>query len=150
LQRKLWVELAPPPLGVRPVRREDLKTVARIQAASPEASQWQPVSYLENHCLVAEQLGEIAGFLAWRRTAPGEHEILNLAVDPAWRRRGVAARLVESVIEGSVGDWYLEVRESNEAARKLYEKLGFALAGKRPEYYAASRETGIVMRRRSC
>ncbi len=70
-------------------------------------------------------------------------EVLNLATDAAYRRQGIASALLHSVEAEEV---FLEVRESNEAARKLYEKLGFLPVGTRPEYYDDPVETAIVMR----
>ena len=81
-----------------------------------------------------------------RATAPGEREILNLAVEPSLRRRGVARRLLEEVLSREEGTWFLEVRESNAAAIRLYEGLGFRPMGLRKNYYNDPSESGIVMR----
>ena len=66
-----------------------------------------------------------AGFCAWRRTAPEEAELLNLAVDPDWRRRGVAAALLNALIGVASGDIFLEVAEPNAAAIALYTSSGW-------------------------
>jgi ribosomal-protein-alanine N-acetyltransferase len=136
-------------VAVRPATEEDLAAIASIQTASPEASQWEPLSYLEHECTVAIAEGRVAGFLVSRETAPGEREILNLAVDPAWRRRGVARKLLESELSRPKTQWFLEVRESNAAPRRFYESLGFRLAGRRENYYQTlsdgSPEGAIVM-----
>jgi ribosomal protein S18 acetylase RimI-like enzyme len=150
LQRRLWTEVAPPPLLIRTACGEDLAAIAAIQGASPEASQWPPGDYLKHECRVGELDRKIAGFVTWRRTAPGEQEILNLAVDPASRRIGVGSQLLAAALEGSHGDWYLEVRESNLDAQKLYKRFGFQPTGRRPGYYTDSHECGIVMALRSC
>jgi ribosomal-protein-alanine N-acetyltransferase len=137
-------------LLVRPVTAEDLDAIGRIQSASPEAAQWNLGAYLEFECAVAI-IGQVVGFLAVRQTAPDEREILNLAVDPAYRRRGVARRLIEQQLmerrlgQGE-GSWFLEVRESNEPAIRLYESLGFRASGRREGYYNNPVEAGIVMR----
>ena len=88
----------------------------------------------------------VAGFLASWETGPGEREILNLAVAPSARRRGVALRLLEQELERGQGSWFLEVRESNTAAIRLYRTLGFQPAGRREHYYENPPEAGIVMR----
>jgi polysaccharide biosynthesis protein PslH len=81
------------------------------------------------------------------RGAPdAEWEILNLAVGPAWRRRGIARRLLEELLNRFPALWFLEVRESNSAAIRLYQSLGFERAGIRPGYYQDSQEAAIVMR----
>lgn len=132
---------------VRPVRPEDWGAIAAIQAASPEASSWDPSDY---DVTVAEAQGAVTGFLASRRVAPEEWEILNLAVAPAFRRLGVARTLLKTLLESVVGDIFLEVRESNTPARQLYESLGFTVVGSRPAYYRSPPEASIVMKFHSC
>lgn len=126
---------------IRPAGPEDLPAIAAIQAASPEASQWKPEDYLGYACWVADN----AAFIVTRQLAPGEHEILNLAVAPDARRTGLARALLTHVL-ATPGDWYLEVRASNTAAIRLYESTGFLAFGTRPGYYTSSSETAIVMR----
>ena len=149
-QRDMLRELAGEPLLVRPVTAEDLDAIGRIQGSSPEAAQWNLGAYLEFECTVAI-IGQVVGFLVVRQTAPDEREILNLAVDPAYRRRGIARRLMEhQLIERRLhqgkGSWFLEVRESNGPAIRLYESLGFRACGRREGYYNNPAEAGIVMR----
>ena len=72
----------------------------------------------------------------------GEWELLNIAVDPAYRRRGVADELLGALPAGRI---FIEVRESNAAARALYEGSGFTLIGRRRGYYHLPDEDGIVM-----
>ncbi len=132
-------------MTVRAATVEDLAAIAEIQAQSPEASQWDPKSYLGYDCLVAED-SDILGFLVTRQTAPGEREILNLAVDPSQRRRGVARKLLEAELGRQKNQWFLEVRESNVGAIKLYQSAGFRVAGRRESYYRDPPETGIVMK----
>lgn len=126
---------------IRPATAEDLPAIATIQGESG----WPPESYLNYDCRVAIRNGYVAGFLVSRETAPGEREILNLAVDPALRRRGVGKKLLQDEISRARGSWYLEVRESNQAALKLYESIGFRATGRRPDYYLSPPETAIVM-----
>jgi ribosomal-protein-alanine N-acetyltransferase len=82
--------------------------------------------------------------------ADDETEILNLAVDPAFRRRGIGRLLVDSIRLQAGGTVYLEVRESNQGARKFYERLGFQVVTLRPLYYPDSLEAAIVMKFHSC
>jgi ribosomal-protein-alanine N-acetyltransferase len=136
---------------IRPAKAQDLSAMAAIQGLSPEASHWNPVDYLQYICTVCELDGMVLGFLVVRAVAPGENEILNLAVDPRGRRRGIAQALLHHAFGVLGGSWFLEVRESNDAARKLYERLGFLAAGRRSGYYQdgakSSPESAIVMRR---
>jgi len=132
-------------IEVRPRGEDDLGLIAQIQTASPEAAQWDVRDYLKYDLMVAVCDGRIAGFAVARRVAEDEGELLNLAVDPAFRRRGIGRRLVEALTSGHPGVFWLEVRESNLGARKLYESLGFCEAGRRPGYYPDSGEGAIVM-----
>lgn len=133
-------------VSIRPATPVDLATIAAIQAASPEASQWEPGDYLEHDCVVAVAEGRVTGFLASRRVAPDEREILNVAVDPTQRRKGIAQALVLDELTRGPGRWFLEVRASNQAAIRLYEAAGFERCGSRPGYYQEPAEEAIVMR----
>jgi len=132
---------------VRPARAEDRDAIAAIQFASPEASSWDPTGY---DITVAESENRVVGFLVSRCTAPDEIEVLNVAVHPDFRRRGIARKLLLPLLQRANGEILLEVRESNAAARQLYEALGFIAVGRRAGYYEVSREDGIVMKFRSC
>ena len=131
---------------IRPMKEEDAEAVLRIQAAAGEASQWDPRGYLAFEAIVLEWEGAVAAFLVTRRTAPDEQEILNIAVAPESRRRGFARRLIAHALQAG-GIFYLEVRESNTAARSLYRNLGFQECGRRPGYYRNPDEAAVIMRR---
>jgi ribosomal-protein-alanine N-acetyltransferase len=134
------------PVVIRSAAEQDLTAILEIQSAAPEASQWNPRDYLSYECLVAEQDGAVVGFLVARQAAEGEWELLNLAVAPAVRRQGVGLQLLRDVIERHQGQFFLELRESNAAARGLYERAGFHPITKRSQYYANPVETAIVMK----
>ena len=135
---------------IRPGAAADLADVAAIQAASPEAAQWPPHDYLGYDFRVCILDDRIAGFAVSRITAPDERELLNLAVAPEFRRRGAGAGLVRSLVTVTAVSVFLEVRESNRAARVFYKTLGFQEVGLRTEYYAAPPESAIVMKFHSC
>ncbi len=145
-QRSLLDQVAGHPFVLRPAQPPDVPILSSIQATAPEAAQWQPEDYLRFDCHVADAAGQIAGFLVSRAVADREREILNVAVHPAFRRRGVATALILAEIARWPGDHFLEVRQSNASARSLYQKLGFRQIGVRPGYYDAPPEPGIVMR----
>ena len=128
----------------------DLEAVTAIQYCSPEAARWNPQDYLAYDFWIAAADGTVAGFLVLRRVAPDESEILNLAVSPDFRRQGLATRLMETALQNFIGAFFLEVRESNEGARKFYKSLGFHEVSRRPEYYEFPRESAIVMKFHSC
>ncbi len=103
----------------------DLDAVARIQASSSEASQWEAHEYLKYDLIVALCDEPVAGFAVARRLAEGESELLNLAVEPALRRIGIGKRLVRELTSRYGGALWLEVRESNNSARNFYKSMGF-------------------------
>lgn len=110
------------------------------------------------------ELSKPAGWcLAARRGAPGDERlvgycvcsrydtvwhIMNVAVDPVERRRGVADRLLLALFD-HVGDpaarYTLEVRPSNTGAIALYERHGFAIAGTRKRYYQDNGEDALIL-----
>jgi ribosomal-protein-alanine acetyltransferase len=145
-ERSLLRDLTGNPVNVRAATKSDLEAIEAIQRASAEASQWPVEDYLDHDCRVAEASGKVAGFVVARTTAPAEREILNVAVDPKFRRRGIGRILLETILAGARGAWFLEVRESNEAALKLYKRLGFEVRGRRQNYYQDPCEAAIVMR----
>jgi polysaccharide biosynthesis protein PslH len=145
-QRALIRQLLPSRIQIRPARPSDLAELSAIQASAAEASQWQAQDYLAFDCRVALLDGRMAGFVVSRQVAEQEREILNVAVHPEFRRLRIASELLQTEITRHAGTHFLEVRESNAAARQLYERLGFQVVGTRPEYYENPTETGIVMR----
>ena len=130
--------------------QDDLGAVAAIQAESPEASQWETGGYLQLDFWVAAEPEGLVGFLVGRIVAPGERELLNLAVADLHRRKGVARSLLGAYLEGPQGTVFLEVRESNTAARNLYKSMGFKEVSLRRQYYSNPPEAAIVMKFHSC
>jgi polysaccharide biosynthesis protein PslH len=145
-QRTLLRELMPSRIRMRPANQNDLPEITAIQQTAPESSQWVQADYLAFDCRVALLDGRVGGFIVSRQVAEGEREILNIAVHPELRRQGIATELLHAELVRAPGAHFLEVRESNIAARRLYERLGFEMVGERPGYYENPPETGIVMR----
>ena len=139
-------ELMPARVQLRQAQVADLDQITAIQATAPEASQWQTPDYLTFDCHVAVLDGQIAGFVVSRTVGDREREILNVAVRPDLRRLGIATSLLHAEMARWHGAHFLEVRESNTGARRLYERLGFEAVGARPGYYENPPEAGIVMR----
>jgi len=138
---------------LHPLRKSDLDTVLAIQSASPEAAQWSREQYEtslsdDEHSggLVAELDDSLVGFLLYRSNGPGEAEIMNLAVHPLARQRGIAASLLDALRRQLAGAIFLEVRASNRAARALYERSGFVLVGRRTNYYRDPVDDALVMK----
>lgn len=139
---------------VRLMRVSDVAAVSEILAESPEAAVWPRACILQSaasaESWVAEVSGGVRGFLIGRRAAD-EFEILNLAVAPGYRRRGIASKLVEIALESSRNmgsrQVYLEVRASNGAATCLYARHGFRTSGRRVRYYQSPVEDAILLSR---
>ncbi|HVZ48837.1 MAG TPA: ribosomal protein S18-alanine N-acetyltransferase [Gemmatimonadaceae bacterium] len=134
----------------------DLDAIHAIEVAS-FATPWSRASFRDVMMSDAARLvvatdatGAVVGF-AVVVAAADEAELANLAVAPAARRSGVARNLVEHVLAaaeaGGARDVFLEVRESNAAARALYAAFGFAEVGRRRAYYQAPDEDALVLRR---
>jgi ribosomal-protein-alanine N-acetyltransferase len=91
---------------------------------------------------------QIAAYAFLRRVVDELH-VLKIAVTPAQRRRGIASWFLNHCFamgaQQGATSVYLEVRRSNIAAIKLYEKLGFREIGRRPNYYPDSNEDALVM-----
>jgi ribosomal protein S18 acetylase RimI-like enzyme/glycosyltransferase involved in cell wall biosynthesis len=145
-QRALLREMMPPRVMIRPAAENDVPEITAIQQTAPESSPWHARDYLTFESQVALLNGRVAGFLVSRSVGDKEREILNIAVHPDFRRLHVATELLRAELSGHPGAHFLEVRESNAAARRLYEGLGFQAVGERPAYYDNPPETGIVMR----
>ena len=132
----------------------DTITIAAIGRKSSTAPRWQLADYSEmfltgRTLLIAEAGGEIAGFVA-ARDVGGEWELESIVVADGYRKRGIGRRLVLEVIgkaEKCKAQFiFLEVRGSNLAARRLYEKCGFEQYGRRKDYYSSPPEDGLLYR----
>jgi [ribosomal protein S18]-alanine N-acetyltransferase len=92
--------------------------------------------------------GELVGYLIISRYVDAWH-VMNVAVAPDWRRRGIASLLLEHLFHATASDdrrgYTLEVRVSNVGAIRLYERLGFRGRGIRRAYYTDNREDALIM-----
>ena len=134
---------------------DEASVIEGILALSPGASAWSASTLLSlvnagARVWVADEKGELVGTVA-ARTIADEAEILNLGVVPAWRRRGVGRSLMAVALDeaGQAGakQAFLEVRESNAAARAFYSALGFTATGRRRGYYPEPPEDALVLSR---
>ena len=138
---------------IRPARPEDLSQILRIERLS-FPSPWSGEHFQKEFekpyalFLVAEGEERILGYGCFWLLA-GELQIANLAVDPAWRGRGIGEGLLREALclgraRGAVRA-LLEVRVGNLSARRLYEKLGFRIEGRRKAYYRDTGEDALLM-----
>lgn len=138
---------------LRPMKREDIDGIVAVENAS-FSQPWSRQSLLDEltnklaYYLVAADGKRVAGYVgAW--FISGEGHITNIAVDPAYRRRGIGRALLEGLQaeckrrEGTL--LTLEVRVSNTPALKLYRSFGFEPAGRRKEYYQDNHEDALIM-----
>ncbi len=148
--------VARPPVRViiEPMRFDDLAAVQAIEHASFSAP-WPPHAYrseLESnrlaHYLVARVGDDVAAYGGMWLMVDEAH-ITTFAVHPAWRRQRIGERLLLAFLDVAVDrdahEATLEVRLSNLAARKLYEKYGFRPVGLRPRYYSDDQEDALIM-----
>jgi ribosomal-protein-alanine N-acetyltransferase len=95
-----------------------------------------------------DEAGALVGYLIVSRYVDAWH-VMNVAVDPEHRGRGVASMLLERLFDLTADDarrgYTLEVRVSNRGAIELYERLGFRSRGMRRGYYTDNREDALIM-----
>lgn len=100
--------------------------------------------------LTAMEGEQVAGYIG-SQTVMDESDMMNVAVHPDFRRKGIAEALVNALVEAlkSKGSrcLTLEVRASNVPAITLYEKLGFSEIGRRKNYYRNPREDALILRK---
>ena len=131
----------------------DIKAICEVLRSSPEAGQWSEAAVTRlceaGSVLMGEIDGRTAGFIVARAIGP-EWEIENVAVAPDFRRKGIGRQLVAAVLahagQENAAAIYLEVRESNAAARGLYSSFGFVESTRRPAYYRDPPEAAVVYR----
>jgi ribosomal-protein-alanine N-acetyltransferase len=133
---------------------EDVAEVVAIERVS-FANPWTGPLFLQELQVVFSRTtvachptGPLAGYVC-RWVVADEVHVLNVAVDPRWRGRGLGAVLVRAVVREAqslaVEAVTLEVRRSNAMGRRLYESFGFAEVGSRPNYYGAG-EDALILR----
>jgi ribosomal-protein-alanine N-acetyltransferase len=148
--------VARPPLKLRieAMRLEDLEEVQRIEQAS-FSTPWPANAYRSElqtnrlaSYLVALIDDEVVGYGGMWLMVDEAH-ITTFAVHPAWRRQRIGERLLLAFLDlardRDAREATLEVRLSNLAARRLYEKYGFRPVGLRPRYYSDNNEDALIM-----
>ena len=136
-----------------PMSADHLDEIAALECAcfSRPWSRDMLKEELDNACsafLVAEDEGKLVGY-AGLQVVLDEGYIANVAVDPDYRRQGIATKLVQVYIDfaraNKLAFLTLEVRPSNMAAIILYGRLGFRSVGRRRNYYEHPKEDCIIM-----
>jgi ribosomal-protein-alanine N-acetyltransferase len=142
------------PYRIRSAAAADVPALAGIERRA-FSDPWSEGSFREaltspwTFGLVAETSRGTAGYLIGREVA-GTGEVLNLAVAPEFRRRGIGGALLDAGLAAfrrrRVDEVFLEVRESNLSAQALYLGHGFRPVGQRAAYYRNPREDALVLR----
>lgn len=144
---------------LRPSLISDVPAIMALDNGSPSAAHWPESAYREifapnsstRIAIVMEEGHDgdrhLRGFIIARLAVP-DCELENIVVDRKLQRRGFGKQLIESLTAPARAHnatrIFLEVRESNSAARALYESCGFAISGRRPSYYAAPIEDAVL------
>jgi len=144
---------------IRKATAEDIATIRKLEHETETAAHWGEREYDALFAaeaprrivlVAAEEAGtQIVGFVI-ARCAEDEWEIENVVVAPDQRRRGLGSALVRELVQEArrsvAASVLLEVRESNAAACRLYEKIGFNQIGRRPDYYRNPPEDALLLR----
>jgi ribosomal-protein-alanine N-acetyltransferase len=138
---------------IRTLQLDDLDAIERIeQRAYP--TPWSRSMFASelakptSICIGAFEGNRLVGYMINARYVDAWH-VMNVAVDPRYRQRGIATALIERLFEITGDDerrgYTLEVRVSNTDAIRLYRKLGFEARGVRRGYYTDNREDALIM-----
>jgi ribosomal-protein-alanine N-acetyltransferase len=139
----------------RPMLEADLEKVVEIEKASMP-SPWSKELFEAElkrklaRYFVVEEEGEVAGYMGYWE-APGEAHLINLAIAPKFRQKRLGSAMVDYCLQFAAKTGArlatLEVRDGNEAAKRLYEKCGFRIVAIRKKYYSDNLEDAVVMLR---
>ena len=145
---------------IRPATADDVPLMHALEQQSEGAAHWAEREYdalfapdtPPRVALVAVSesgITQLHGFVI-ARCAAGDWEIENVVVAGENRRCGIATELIRELLTrahvGGATSVLLEVRESNLAARRLYERLGFSQQGRRRNYYREPKEDALLLR----
>ncbi len=144
-------------IKIRDATRADIPAMLELEQHAATAAHWTMADYerifsetsVRRVALVLEQKEKVAGFVV-ARVVGEEWELENIAIAGPARRHGLGTRLMGELLDlvrqrGATAI-FLEVRESNHAARSLYEKWAFVESGRRARYYATPVEDAVLYR----
>ena len=143
-----------PNVTIRDMKESDLEEVLQIEKKS-FADPWSRRLFKETlsfphsiNFVLQEANGALLGYINFYLIGEEAH-MLNLAIHPDWRKKGLAAQLLNHAIDflkrRKAAHFFLEVREGNLDAIRLYGKFGFQMIGRRKRYYVETNEDALVM-----
>lgn len=144
-------------MRIRPATSADVPVLMALESHAITAAHWSAQQYEgiflagepQRTAVVIEEDAGVQGFLV-ARAVESEWEIENVVVASSARRRGVGSQLLAEFLNTARSRGaeavFLEVRESNAAARRLYEKSGFTQNGRRKRYYREPEEAAVAYR----
>jgi ribosomal-protein-alanine N-acetyltransferase len=144
-------------LLIHPATVADVPAMMALEKRAATAAHWSAEQYEAlfrasdpgRVALILWEASDLQGFVI-ARVVGKEWEIENIAVAGPARRRGLGTRLLSELLDSArakdAAAVFLEVRESNQAARALYEKWAFRESGRRPRYYKHPAEDAILYR----
>jgi ribosomal-protein-alanine acetyltransferase len=144
-------------LCIRPATQADLAAMKVLEKHAATAAHWSASQYEalfqgsgpHRVSLIIQEDARVQGFVV-ARVLGKEWEIENIAIAGRARKRGLGTRLLGELLDlarrQGAGAVWLEVRESNRAARALYEKWAFVETARRPRYYHDPQEAAILYR----
>ena len=136
---------------IRDMRREDIPNIMILEKELFSTA-WEEEMFLEEiekqYAYVLEIKDKIIGYICgWKLF--DEFNITNVAVAKDFQRKGLGEKLVQFLLSKLLDEkcfkFFLEVRKSNNAAKILYEKIGFILIGSRKNYYHSPQEDALVL-----
>src|SRR3989339_644037 len=126
-------------LIIAPMKEADLSAVVAIENTCFSAPKSEAIFREDEHkYLVAKEDGKIIGYIGHEKVLDEIH-IINMAVHPDYRSRGIGSRLIDKILNDQ-DTFFLEVRVTNVPAIRLYEKYGFKNISLRKKYYADNDE----------
>ena len=141
-------------IHIIPMSERELEGIAALEKEC-FSEPWSALSLKEEltnqnaRFFAAVQGGKVLGYIGCILVC-GEGSITNVAVSEGARRQGVASHLLETLIKAlraeNAESIFLEVRLSNSAAQKLYEKFGFVICGERKDFYRNPLENAYIMK----
>jgi ribosomal-protein-alanine N-acetyltransferase len=132
-------------ITIFPMKEKDICQVVEIEKKSFNFPKPEAIFREDEHkYLVAKEENRVVGYIGIEKILDEVH-IINMAVDPEYRKQGIGKRLMQHILNDEEV-FFLEVRVSNENAKKIYENYGFKVINIRKGYYADGEDANVMRR----